>query len=57
MMKMNRSFLNNENFEFAKVTHDEVLDLLKLLEPSTSPGISGLPIIILKEARTKLVYI
>ena len=55
MMKMNSSYLNNENFEFAKVTHDEVLDLLKFLEPSTSPGISGLPVIILKEARSKLV--
>ena len=49
MMKSDNIFLNNGNFNFVKMITDEVIYLLKDLESSSSPGISGLPVSILKK--------
>ena len=37
-------------FNFNDISNDEVLDLLKQLDNKTSPGISGIPVVILKKA-------
>ena len=50
----NQLKLQNFNFSFSNVNADEVLDLLNDIDIRSSPGISGIPCIILKKASITL---
>jgi hypothetical protein len=54
MLKSDIESSKNEYFKFLKITKEEVNDLLKKLDSLSSPGISGLLVSILKEARLYL---
>jgi hypothetical protein len=54
MLKSDIESSKNEYFKFLKITKEEVNDLLKKLDLLSSPGISGLLVSILKEARLYL---
>ena len=43
------------NFSFVKIEVDEVISLLKEIDSNASPGISGLPIVILKQESSSIV--
>jgi hypothetical protein len=52
---MNKVSNISSSFDFTEINRDEVLDLLKDLESNTSPGVSGIPVIILKQAKISIV--
>ena len=43
------------NFSFAKVEVDEVISLLKDIDSNASSGVSGLPVVILKQGSSSIV--
>jgi hypothetical protein len=53
--KMNKVSNISSSFDFTEINRDEVLDLLKDLESNTSPGVFGIPVIILKLAKISIV--
>ena len=52
---MNKISNISSSFDFTEINLDEVLDLLKNSESITSPGVSGIPVIIFKQAKISIV--
>ena len=52
---MNKISNISSSFDLTEINRDEVLDLLNDFESNTSPGVSGIPVIILKQAKISIV--